>query len=254
MKIAISGKGGVGKTTLAALLIKYFQDQGKKVLAVDADPDANLALALGVPDPENIVPLSQMKEMVAERTESQPGKMGGFFKLNPKVDDIPEKYARQLDGVKLIVMGGVKKGGSGCICPESVLLRTLVTHMVLLRDEVVVMDMEAGIEHLGRATAKGVDWLIVVVEPGRRSVETALHVRQLAVDLGLHRVAVVGNKIRREADEAFLRKNLPDLPFLGFIPFDERIIEADVKGIPPYEAVPELSEVAATIAGKLSAG
>ena len=254
MKIAISGKGGVGKTTLAALLINYFRDQGKKVLAVDADPDANLALALGVPDPESIVPLSQMREMVAERTESQPGKMGGFFKLNPKVDDIPEKYARQLDGIKLIVMGGVKKGGSGCICPESVLLRTLVTHMVLLRDEVVVMDMEAGIEHLGRATAKGVDWLIVVVEPGRRSVETALHVRQLAVDLGLQRVAVVGNKIRREADEAFLLKNLPDLPFLGFIPFDERIIEADVKGIPPYEAVPELSEVAATIAGKLSAG
>ena len=254
MKIAISGKGGVGKTTLAALLIKYFRDQGKKVLAVDADPDANLALALGVPDPESIVPLSQMKEMVAERTESQPGKMGGFFKLNPKVDDIPEKYARQLDGVKLIVMGGVKKGGSGCICPESVLLRTLVTHMVLLRDEVVVMDMEAGIEHLGRATAKGVDWLIVVVEPGRRSVETAGHVRRLAGDLGLHQVAVVGNKIRREADEAFLRKNLPDLPFLGFIPFDEKIIEADLKGIPPYEAVPELSEVAATIAGKLSAG
>ena len=253
MKIAISGKGGVGKTTLAALLIKYFQDQGKKVLAVDADPDANLALALGVPDPENIVPLSQMKEMVAERTESQPGKMGGFFKLNPKVDDIPEKFARQLDGVKLIVMGGVKKGGSGCICPESVLLRTLVTHMVLLRDEVVVMDMEAGIEHLGRATAKGVDWLIVVVEPGRRSVETALHVRQLAGDLGLQRVAVVGNKIRGETDEAFLRKNLPDLPFLGFIPFDERIIGADLKGIPPDEALPELLEVAATIAGKLSA-
>ncbi len=254
MKIAISGKGGVGKTTLAALLINYFRDQGKKVLAVDADPDANLALALGVSDPESIVPLSQMRDMVAERTESEPGKMGGLFKLNPKVDDIPEKYARQLDGVKLIVMGGVKKGGSGCICPESVLLRTLVTHMVLLRDEVVVMDMEAGIEHLGRATAKGVDWLIVVVEPGRRSVETALHVRQLAGDLGLRQVGVVGNKIRGESDEAFLRKNLPDLPFLGFIPFDERIIEADVKGIPPYEAVPELLEVAATIAGKLSAG
>jgi CO dehydrogenase maturation factor len=252
MKIAISGKGGVGKTTLAALLIKYFRDQGKKVLAVDADPDANLALALGVPDPDNIIPLSQMKEMVAERTESQPGTMGGFFKMNPKVDDIPEKYSRELDGIKIIVMGGVKKGGSGCICPESVLLRTLVTHMVLLRDEVVVMDMEAGIEHLGRATAKGVDKLIVVVEPGRRSLETAKHVKKLAEDLGLHKVAVVGNKIRGPGDEAFLIRNLPDLPILGFIPFNEKIIEADLGGRPPYETVPELLEVAKSIAAQLS--
>ncbi len=251
MKIAISGKGGVGKTTLAALLIKYFRDQGKKVLAVDADPDANLALALGVPDPGTIVPLSEMKEMVAERTDSQPGKMGGFFKMNPKVDDIPEKYSRQIDGIKLIVMGGVKKGGSGCICPESVLLRTLVTHMVLLRDEVVVMDMEAGIEHLGRATAKGVDKLIVVVEPGRRSIETAMHVKKLAEDLGLHKVAVVGNKIRGAADQEFLRKQLPALPILGFIPFNDKIIEADLGGRPPYEAIPELLEVAKAIAGQL---
>jgi len=251
MKIAISGKGGVGKTTLAALLIEYFRDQGKKVLAVDADPDANLALALGVPDPENITPLCMMKELIAERTESQPGKMGGFFKLNPKVDDIPENYSRQLDGVKLIVMGGVKKGGSGCICPESVLLRTLITHLVLLRDEVVVMDMEAGIEHLGRATAKGVDKLIVVVEPGRRSIETAMHVKKLAEDLGLHKVAVVGNKIRGPADEAFLQKNLPGLPILGFIPFNEKIIEADLGGRPPYEALPELLEAAQAIAGQL---
>ena len=203
---------------------------------MDADPDANLALALGVPDPENIVPLSQMKEMVAERTDSQPGSMGGFFKFNPKVDDIPEKYSRQIDGIKLIVMGGVKKGGSGCVCPESVLLRTLVTHMVLLRDEVVIMDMEAGIEHLGRATAKGVDKLIVVVEPGRRSIETAMNVKRLAEDLGLHKVAVVGNKnVEAPKDEEFLKRNLPDLPILGFIPFDDRIIEADLSGRPAYE-------------------
>jgi CO dehydrogenase maturation factor len=252
MKIAISGKGGVGKTTLAALLIKYFRDQGKKVLAVDADPDANLALALGIADPENITPLSQMKEMIAERTDSKPGSMGGFFKMNPKVDDIPEKYAREVDGIKLIVMGGVKKGGSGCICPESVLLRTLVTHMVLLRDEVVVMDMEAGIEHLGRATAQGVDRLIIVVEPGRRSIETAMHVKTLADDLGLKKIVIVGNKIRSAADEEFLKKNLPDFPILGFIPFDEKIIEADLTGRPPYEVVPALKEVAKNIAQQLT--
>ncbi len=251
MKIAISGKGGVGKTTLAALLIKYYSDQGKKVLAVDADPDANLALALGVPDPQSIVPLCQMKELVAERTDSQPGKMGGFFKLNPKVDDIPEKYSRQVDGIKLIVMGGVKTGGSGCICPESVLLRTLVTHLVLLRDEVVVMDMEAGIEHLGRATARGVDKLIVVVEPGRRSVETALHVQKLAADLGLHKVALVANKVRQPQDLEFIQEHLKGLPFLGYLPYDEKIIDADLKSRPPYEINPALMDKAREIALKL---
>jgi len=205
------------------------------VLAIDADPDANLASALGIPDAEKIVPIAEMKDLIFERTEAQPGTIGGFFKLNPKVDDLPDSLSAKLDNIKLMRLGGVKKGGGGCICPESTLLRALMLHIVLARDEVVVMDMEAGIEHLGRATASAVDKLIVVVEPGRRSMDTAGNIKKLASEIGLKNIGLVGNKIRGQKDEEFLKKHLSDFEFLGFIRQDEALIEADLDGVSPYD-------------------
>lgn len=234
MKIAVSGKGGVGKTTFSALLIRTLNAQGKNVLAIDADPDANLAAALGIPGSDKITPIADMKQLIFERTEAKPGTIGGFFKLNPKVDDLPDALSVRLENIKLMRLGGIKKGGSGCICPESTLLKVLVNHIVLARDEVVVMDMEAGIEHLGRATAQAVDKLIVIVEPGRRSIDTAGHIQKLAAEIGLKNIAVVGNKVRGEKDVEFLRTHLNGFEFLGFLPYDNALIEADLNGTSPY--------------------
>jgi len=235
MKIAVSGKGGVGKTTFSALLIRSLNAMGKRILAIDADPDANLAAGIGIENADKIVPIAEMKDLAFERTGAQPGSIGGFFSLNPKVDDLPDALSVRFENIKLMRLGGVKKGGSGCICPESTLLRALVMHIVLARDEVVVMDMEAGIEHLGRATAKAVDKLIVVVEPGRRSIDTAEHIRRLAGEIGLDSIAVVGNKIRGPKDEEFLRSHLDDFEFLGFIAYDDSLIEADLNGVSPFD-------------------
>lgn len=239
MKLAISGKGGVGKTTFSSLLIRTLNETGKKVLAIDADPDANLAAALGIPDADKITPIANMKEMILERTGAQPGSMGGFFKLNPKVDDLPDSLSVKKDQIKLMRLGSVKKGGGGCLCPESTLLKALVMHIVLGRDEVVVMDMEAGIEHLGRATASAVDKLIVVVEPGRRSIDTAEHIRQLASEINLKQVFIVGNKVRSEKDEAYLKQHLSDFDILGFLPYADDLIEADLNGESPYDVESE---------------
>lgn len=232
MKIAVSGKGGVGKTLLAALLSKIFAEAGYSVIAIDADPDANLAATLGFPEAEKITPISQMKELIEERTGVKPGRAEIFFKLNPKVDDLPEKYSVKLDSIRLMVMGRVKKGGSGCYCPENALLQALLAHLLVARNEVVILDMEAGIEHLGRGTARAVDKLIIVVEPGRRSIETAERIKKLAEDIGLKNIAVVGNKIRSESDKKFLTANLPGFQFLGFIPYDPAIIDADLANLP----------------------
>lgn len=235
MKIAVTGKGGVGKTTVAACLSKKLYNAGYSVLAIDADPNANLAMALGFPNPDGITPIADMSALVEERTGAKPGTSGNFFRLNPKVDDIPEKFWVEHQGIKLMIMGTVKKGGSGCVCPESVLLRTLVSHLLLDRKDAVILDMEAGVEHLGRATAKAVDMLIVVVEPGKRSIETAHRIKKLAKDIGIENIGVIINKIRSDKDREFILGEMPGMDLLGAISSDPQIIEADLKGAPPFE-------------------
>jgi len=217
---------------LASLLSKIFVDSGYSVIAIDADPDANLAATLGFPQAEEITPISEMKELIEERTGARPGQSAPYFKLNPKVDDIPEKYALKQNGIRLMRMGRIKKGGTGCYCPENALLKALLTHLLVARSEVVILDMEAGIEHLGRGTARAVDKLIVVVEPGRRSIETALSIGKLAAEIGLQNIAVVGNKIRSQSEKEFLISNLPGFEFLGFIPYDQAIVDADLANLP----------------------
>lgn len=251
MKIAVSGKGGVGKTTFAALLAKTLVERGLRVLAVDADPDANFGQALGFPDYHNLVPVSDMKDLIEERTDSKGGALGTFFKLNPTVNDLPEKLSVEHDGVRLMVMGTVKKGGGGCICPASTMLKALMTHMVLLSKEVLILDMEAGLEHLGRGTSRGVDFLVVVVEPGRRSVDTANTIKRLAGDLGVKRILLVGNKIRGASDREFLEKALDGFEFLGFLDYDQDIITADMEAKCPTDVAEAATAEVQIMADKL---
>ncbi len=253
MKIAITGKGGVGKTTLSAILSYLFATEGKKVIAVDADPDANLAQALGLKpaDIEKIKPLAEMAQLIEERTGVKPGTMGGMFRLNPKVDDIPEGIGYKTNGINLLVMGKAKVAASGCYCPESALLRRLLKHLVVERDEVVIVDMEAGIEHLTRGTAEGVDAFIVVVEPGQRSVQTANTVKELAKGLGVKEVFVVANKVRNDADITFLQDNIKGMTFLGALRFNQSVMDADVSGISPFERSPDMVKEVQEIKKKL---
>ncbi|MDY6843655.1 MAG: AAA family ATPase [Thermodesulfobacteriota bacterium] len=250
MKFAITGKGGVGKTTCAVFLARAFIKKGYSVLAIDADPDANLAEAFGYKDVQSITPISDMKELIQDRTGASGG-YGAMFKLNPQVDDLPDRFCIHIDGVKLMVVGAIKQGGGGCACPENVLLKNLVQHIFLKRNEIIIMDMEAGIEHLGRATAHFVDKLIVVVEPGRRSIETAQRIKGLALDIGLETIGVVGNKVRSEKDRQFMMENLSDFEILGFFPYRDFLIEGDIKGGVPSDLPVEIEEELEAIISKL---
>ncbi len=236
LKIAVGGKGGVGKTTITALLARCLAtDQNNKVIAIDADPVANLAAGLGIDESEPITPIAELRELIAERTGAEPGTMGGFFTLNPKVDDIPERFSREKDGVKLLVMGTVQKGGSGCICPESTILKALMSHLVLYRDDIIVMDMEAGVEHLGRATSSSVDALVIVVNPGSRSQVAAEKIRKLGRDIGIKRIVVLGNRVRNADDEALIRSTLAEFEIIGCVPEFEEIVSADRTGGRPFD-------------------
>jgi CO dehydrogenase maturation factor len=249
LKLAITGKGGVGKTTLTALLAACYAERGRAVLAIDADPSPCLGAAMGFParSLDAISPIAEMDQLILERTGAEPGSYGGYFKLNPRVDDLPDRFSALRDGVKLLELGGVESGGSGCICPESTLLRALITHILLRRDEVVLLDMYAGVEHLGRATADAVDAMLVVVEPTLRSLGTADQIKDLARDIGLERIYLVGSKVRDDADRTFIEDNSPGLKVLGVLPEDDAVRTADRQGSPLYGASQNLDRASQAI-------
>ncbi|MBO1273490.1 AAA family ATPase [Shewanella sp. 4t3-1-2LB] len=231
MKIAITGKGGVGKTTIAGLLARTLAADGCRVLAIDADPDANLAAAVGIPTDKlaQLQPFSKMKQLAKQRTGADQNN-GGLYVLNPRVDDLPDSYCVEHAGVRLLMMGTVEHGGSGCVCPEHTLLRSLMKHLLLERDDVVIMDMEAGIEHLGRATAEAVDVLIVVVEPGKRSLQTSTQIEQLAADIGIKRIAYIASKVVDDTDLHYLQQALPNKTWLGHLSYSARLRDTDKDG------------------------
>ncbi len=248
MKIAIMGKGGVGKTTLAGTLARLYAADGRPVLAIDADPSTNLASAVGISPErlEGVVPIADMDDLIEERTGARPGSQAPFFKMNPRVDDLPDTLSIEHEGVRLMIMGTVRRGGGGCVCPENVLLRSLVRHLVFYREEVLILDMVAGIEHIGRGTADAMDAFVVVVEPGRRSIQMAHTIRRLAADIGVHQVYVVGNKVRNDEERAFVEQEMQEYPLLGMVGYHPEILDADRQGLALYDlGGPAVEEIAA---------
>jgi len=244
LKIAVAGKGGVGKTLIAGTLARLLAQDGFRVLAVDADPAMNLAYALGIPSEfaSKIVPITENRELIEERTGAKPGSAFSIFiSLTPTVDDIADKYGvKGPDGVRLLVMGTVRSGGSGCMCPANSLIRALIRHITLIRGDAVVMDMEAGLEHLGRATVRGFDALLCVVEPGAQSIETAGRIKRLAEDINIKEVLAIGNKVMTKEDGEFIEKSMDKigLNLVCTVPFDPKIIRADVLRMAPIDYSP----------------
>lgn len=249
MKIAISGKGGTGKTTIAATISEVYLKRGKGVILIDADPDSNLKTTLNIK--EEITPLIELKEIIAERTGTKPGERAIFFKMNPEVDDIPDRFFYKNGNLYLGIMGTVRGGGLGCMCPENAFLKAILRNLILKRDEVVILDMEAGIEHLGRGTTEGIDYLLIITEPTEKSVETTERIEKLAKEIKIKKMGVIGNKIETERQKEFLEKKLGNMKIIGFIPYFKEFREGEIEGKTPWEAVPEILNYVEKIVKKM---
>ena len=251
-KIAIGGKGGVGKTTVSAILAQLFAEAGYDVLAIDADPDVNLASAFGIPDEQSPQPLIRMKELIAERTGTGRDTLGAYFKLNPKVSDVPQEYWIEAKGLKLLVLGAITQAGAGCACPEGAFLKALLTHTILQRQEVVMVDLAAGVEFMGRASVQGIDALVLVVEPGSRSIETANNMAQMARKLGIGCVGAVANKVVETGQADAIASQLRDTVLLGTIEYSRALQEADLKRAPVFGADSQVTDELKRVKDKLA--
>ncbi|OGQ96907.1 MAG: carbon monoxide dehydrogenase [Deltaproteobacteria bacterium RIFOXYD12_FULL_57_12] len=248
MKIAISGKGGVGKTTIMALLAAQLQKEGRDVLVIDADPSPHMAQTIGVENVERITPIADMKEMLIERSGKTPG--SPFYQINPQVDDLMERFMLKHDGIRLMVLGAIQTGDGGCACPENNVLRRLLTKLLLGPSQVVLLDMEAGVEHLGRGTIAGADHLLIVVIPTQSSIRTAARIKKLAKDVGIPRISYVGNLIRDKDDEIFLTNAL-ETPPIAFFPDSAAIRKAERDRLPITSTLPQVEESARTLLAAL---
>ncbi len=231
MKIAVSGKGGAGKTTIAAFLIQALADRDRQVLAIDADPSPHLARALDFPQAEEIRPIAEMRDLIQERSERD----GPFYRLNPKVSDLPERFMRQKGNIKLMVLGAIQQGGAGCACADNAVLRTLLNILLLSPNEDIVIDMEAGVEHLGRGTIASVDHLLIVIQPYRGSLETASKILALGKDLKINHLGIVANQVHGLEDLNYIQDYSGVKP-IGVFPDSDEVREAERTGAPIYNA------------------